>query len=252
MSGHSKWATIKRHKAKVDAARSNVISKALKDVMLAARHGGGNPDANFRLKMAIEKARASNVSVDGINRAIKRGTGEGGDGAQVEELTYEGYGPAGTAVIAEAATDNRNRTAGEVRFLFSRHGGKLAEVGAVSWMFEQKGVIVIDKGSLSEDDVLTLAIEAGAEDVKTEDDSYEIYTAVADLDSVRKQVEEAPGVTIVSAEIDRIPTTSVAVEGDDAETLLRLLDALEEHDDVTKVYSNFDIPEADLAKHAGE
>ena len=138
MAGHSKWSTVKRHKAKMDAMRSNIISKALREVMLAARHGGGNPDGNFRLKMAIEKARAANVALDSINRAIKRGTGELSDGAQVEELTYEGYGPGGTAVLVEAATDNRNRTAGEIRFIFSKHGGKLAEIGSVSWMFEQR------------------------------------------------------------------------------------------------------------------
>jgi YebC/PmpR family DNA-binding regulatory protein len=245
MAGHSKWATIKRHKAKMDAARSNVISKALKDVMLAARHGGGNPDGNFRLKVAIEKARGANVSVDSINRAIKRGTGEGGDGAAVEELTYEGYGPGGTAVLVEAATDNRNRTAGEVRFIFSKHGGKLAEIGAVSYLFEDKGVIVIEKGDLSEDDVLELGIDAGAEDVKTEDDAYVVYTTPSELDSVRQQIEKAPGVKITSAEVDKLPMTTVSVEGEDAEKVIRLLDALDDHDDVTKVYSNFDMPEED-------
>jgi YebC/PmpR family DNA-binding regulatory protein len=243
MSGHSKWATIKRHKAKVDAARSNVISKALRDVMLAARHGGGNPDGNFRLKMAIEKARAANVASDSINRAIKRGTGESGEGAQVEELTYEGYGPGGTAVLVEAATDNRNRTAGEIRFIFSKHGGKLAEIGSVSWMFEQKGVIVIEKGGLTEDDVLTIAIEAGAEDVRVEDESYVIYTAPGDLDAVRKRTEAVPGVVIESAEMDQSPTTTVSVEGENADKVIRLLEALDDHDDVTKVYSNFDMPE---------
>lgn len=243
MSGHSKWATIKRHKAKVDAARSNVISKALKDVMLAARHGGGNPDGNFRLKMAVDKARAANVSVDSISRAIKRGTGESGEGVQVEELIYEGYGPGGAAVLVEAATDNRNRTAGEIRFIFSKHGGKLADPGAVSWMFEEKGVITIDKGGLSEDDALALAIDSGAEDVKSEEDAYLIYTAPTDLDAVRKQIEGAPGVAITSAEVDKMPTTTVSVEDDDADKILKLLDALDEHDDVSKVYSNFDIPE---------
>lgn len=245
MSGHSKWATIKRHKAKVDAARSNVISKALKDVMLAARHGGGNPDGNFRLKMAVDKARAANVSVDSISRAIKRGTGESGEGVQVEELIYEGYGPGGAAVLVEAATDNRNRTAGEIRFIFSKHGGKLADPGAVSWMFEEKGVITIDKGGLSEDDALALAIDSGAEDVKSEEDAYLIYTAPTDLDAVRKQIEGAPGVAITSAEVDKMPTTTVSVEDDDADKILKLLDALDEHDDVSKVYSNFDIPEED-------
>ena len=191
------------------------------------------------------KARAANVSVDSINRAIKRGTGEGGDGAAVEEATYEGYGPGGTAVLVEAATDNRNRTAGEVRFIFSKHGGKLAEIGAVSYLFEDKGVIVIEKGDLSEDDVLELGIDAGAEDVKTEDDAYVVYTTPSELDSVRQQIEKAPGVKITSAEVDKLPMTTVSVEGEDAEKVIRLLDALDDHDDVTKVYSNFDMPEED-------
>lgn len=245
MAGHSKWANIKRHKAKMDAMRSNIISKALREVMLAARHGGGNPDGNFRLKLAIEKARAANVALDSINRAIKRGTGELSDGAQVEELTYEGYGPGGTAVLVEAATDNRNRTAGEIRFIFSKHGGKLGEIGSVSWMFEQKGVIVIEKGNLSEDDVLALAIEGGAEDVVLEDDSYVVYTAPGDLDSVRKQLEADERVVIQSAELDQTPKTTVSVEGEDAEKVMRLLEALDDHDDVTKVYSNFDTPEVE-------
>jgi YebC/PmpR family DNA-binding regulatory protein len=245
MAGHSKWSTVKRHKAKMDAMRSNIISKALREVMLAARHGGGNPDGNFRLKMAIEKARAANVALDSINRAIKRGTGELSDGAQVEELTYEGYGPGGTAVLVEAATDNRNRTAGEIRFIFSKHGGKLAEIGSVSWMFEQKGVIVIEKGELTEDDVLAMAIDGGAEDVREEDDSYVIYTAPQDLDSVRKHIETDARVVIQSAELDQTPKTTVSVQGEEAEKILRLLEALDEHDDVTKVYSNFDIPDVE-------
>ncbi|HHY75236.1 MAG TPA: YebC/PmpR family DNA-binding transcriptional regulator [Firmicutes bacterium] len=243
MAGHSKWANIKRHKAKMDAMRSNIISKALREVMLAARHGGGNPEANFRLKVAIERARAANVALDSINRAIKRGTGELNDGAQVEELMYEGYGPGGTAVLVEAATDNRNRTAGEIRYIFSKHGGKMAEIGSVSWMFEQKGVIVIEKGELTEDDVLAMAIEGGAEDVEVEEDSYVVYTAPGDLDSVRKHLEKDPRVVIQSAELDMTPKSTVTVEGEDAEKVIRLLEALDEHDDVTKVYSNFDTPE---------
>lgn len=243
MAGHSKWANIKRHKAKMDAMRSNIISKTLREVMLAARHGGGNPDGNFRLKIAIERARAANVALDSINRAIKRGTGELNDGAQVEELVYEGYGPGGTAVLVEAATDNRNRTAGEIRFIFSKHGGRLGEIGSVAWMFEQKGVIVIEKGNLTEDDVLTMAIEGGAEDVKEEDDSFVVYTAPSDLDSVRKHLQSDPRVVIQSAELDMTPKATVSVEGEEAERVIRLLEALDDHDDVTKVYSNFDMPD---------
>ncbi|QUL98482.1 MAG: YebC/PmpR family DNA-binding transcriptional regulator [Candidatus Fermentithermobacillus carboniphilus] len=246
MSGHSKWANIKRHKAKVDAQRSNIISKALRDIMLAARHGGGNPESNFRLKVAIERAREADVPLDSINRAIKRGTGEI-EGGQLEEITYEGYGPGGTAVLVEAATDNRNRTASEVRYIFSKHGGKLAEVGAVAWMFEQKGFIAIEKDGLSEDDALAMAIEAGALDLKTEDDSYEIYTRPEDVEAVKEKLE-ANGARVQVAEVTMVPKTTVRLEGDDAEKMLRLFDALEAHDDVSRVYANFDIPEEILRR----
>lgn len=245
MSGHSKWATIKRHKAKIDAARSGVISKALRDITLAARHGGGNPDGNLRLKIAIERARSSNVSVDSINRAIKRGTGEG-EGGPIEELTYECYGPGGTALLVEAATDNRNRTAGEVRYILSKHGGKLAEMGAVAWMFDQRGLITVDKEGLSEDDALAMAIDAGAEDMETEDDVYEIYTAPSDVFEVSQRLERS-GAKIQNAELTQVPKTSVSLEGDDAGKMLRLMEALEEHDDVSKVHSNFDISDETMA-----
>ncbi len=245
MSGHSKWATIKRHKAKMDAARSGVISKALRDITLAARHGGGNPDGNLRLKIAIERARSSNVSVDSINRAIKRGTGEG-EGGPIEELTYECYGPGGTALLVEAATDNRNRTAGEVRYILSKHGGKLAEMGAVAWMFDQRGLITVDKEGLSEDDALAMAIDAGAEDMETEDDVYEIYTAPSDVFEVSQRLERS-GAKIQNAELTQVPKTSVSLEGDDAGKMLRLMEALEEHDDVSKVHSNFDISDETMA-----
>jgi len=248
MSGHSKWANIKRHKAKVDAQRSNVISKALRDVMLAARHGGGNPEGNFRLKVAIERAREANVPLDSIARAIKRGTGELG-GGQIEEITYEGYGPGGTAILVEAATDNRNRTASEVRYIFSKHGGKLAEVGAVAWMFQQQGFISIDKDDLSEEDALAMAIDAGALDLKSEEDSYEIYTEPTDIEVVKGKLEKA-GARVQAAEVTMVPKTTIKLDGDDAEKMLRLMDALEEHDDVSRVYANFDIPEEILRKHS--
>lgn len=241
MSGHSKWHNIRLKKAKVDAQRSNIISKALRDVMLAARHGGGKSEGNFRLKIAIERARAANVTLDGINRAIKRGTGEGEGGALLE-LTYEAYGPGGTAILIEAATDNRNRTASDIRFICSKHGGRLAEVGAVAWMFEQKGLVVLDKEGLSEDDALALAIDAGAEDVKSVEDVYEIYTGPSDLESVRNKLEDAKA-RIVSSELTMVPKTSVVLEGDDADMMLRLLDALEGQDDVSNVHTNFDMPE---------
>lgn len=248
MSGHSKWANIKRRKAKMDAQRSNVISKALRDIMLAARQGGGNPESNFRLKVAIQRAKEANVSLDSINRAIKRGTGEI-TGGQLDEVTYEGYGPGGTAVLIEAATDNRNRTASEIRHIFSKHGGKMAEVGAVAWMFEQKGFISIEKGNISEDDALAMAIDAGALDLKSEEESYEIYTDPRDLEKVRAKLEEY-GARVQVAEVTMVPKTTVKLDGEDADKMLRLFDALESQDDVSRVYANFDIPEEILNRNA--
>ncbi|HHY17660.1 MAG TPA: YebC/PmpR family DNA-binding transcriptional regulator [Firmicutes bacterium] len=248
MSGHSKWANIKRKKAKVDAQRSNIISKALRDVMLAARHGGGNPDTNFRLKMAIDKARQANVPMDSITRSVKRGTGEV-EGGQIEEITYEGYGPGGVAVLAEAATDNRNRTASEIRHLFSKYGGKLAEVGAVAWTFDQRGYIVIEKRDLTEEDALEMCIEAGALDMQTEEDIYEVFTEPTELEQVKVKLEET-GAAVQTAELTMLPKTYVNLDGDDASKMLTLFDLLESHDDVSRVYANFDIPEDILDQNA--
>lgn len=245
MSGHSKWATIKRHKAKMDAARSGVISKALRDVTLAARHGGGNPDANLRLKIAIDRARSANVNLDSINRAVKRGTGDG-EGGPLEELTYECYGPGGTAILVEAATDNRNRTAGEIRYILSKNGGKLAEMGAVAWMFDQKGLITVDREGVTENDALSLAVDAGAEDMETEEDVYEIYTAPSEVFEVSQRLEQG-GAKIQNAELTQIPKTTVELEGEDAEKMLRLMEILEEHDDVSKVHANFDMSDETMA-----
>jgi YebC/PmpR family DNA-binding regulatory protein len=244
MSGHSKWHNIRLKKAKADAAKSSVTSKALRDIMLAARQSGGNPEGNFKLKIAIERARANNVSLDSVNRAIKRGTGEG-EGGSLEELTYEAYGPGRTAILIEAATDNRNRTASEIRFICSKHGGRMAELGAVSWMFEEKGLIELDREGLSENDALALAIDAGAEDMKSEDEVYEIYTAPADLEEVRNRLETAEA-KIVSSDLTMIPKTTVVLEGEEADKMLRLLDALEEQDDVLRVHTNFDSPGEDV------
>jgi len=248
MSGHSKWANIKRRKAKMDAQRSNVISKALRDIVLAARQGGGNPESNFRLKVAIQRAKEANVSLDSINRAIKRGTGEIA-GRQLDEVTYEGYGPGGTAVLIEAATDNRNRTASEIRHIFSKHDGKMAEVGAVAWMFEQKGFISVEKENISEDDALAMAIDAGALDLKSEEESYEIYTEPRDLEKVRAKLEEY-GAKVQVAEVTMVPKTTVKLDGEDADKMLRLFDALESQDDVSRVHANFDIPEEILNRNA--
>lgn len=195
----------------------------------------------MRLKIAIERARNANVSLDSINRAIKRGTGEGG-GTQLEELTYEAYGPGGTAILIKAATDNRNRTASEIRFICSKHGGRMAEVGAVAWMFEQKGIIEVNKKGMSEDDVLALAIDAGALDMMPEDDVYQVYTSPSELDSVRAKLESG-GAEVVSADLTMVPKTTVTLEGEDAEKMVRLLEALDEQDDVSEVYTNFDMPE---------
>lgn len=241
MSGHSKWHNIRLKKAKTDAAKSSITSKCLRDIMLAARQGGGNPDANFRLKIAIERARENNVASDSIARAIKRGTGEG-DGGPMEELTYEAYGPGGAAILVQAATDNRNRTASEIRYIFSKHGGRLAELGSVSWMFEQKGVIELNKEGLSEDDAFALAIDAGAEDVQTEDEVYEIYTAPAELESVRNKIEAA-GVKVASSDLTMVPKTTVKLTAEDEEKIIRLLEALEDQDDVSRVHTNYEGPE---------
>ena len=248
MSGHSKWANIKRKKAKVDAQRSNIISKALRDVMLAARHGGGNPDTNFRLKMAIDKAKQANVPMDSINRSVKRGIGDV-EGGQIEEITYEGYGPGGVAVLAEAATDNRNRTASEIRHIFSKHGGKLAEIGAVAWMFDQRGYIEIGRSGLTEEEALEMCIEAGALDMQTGEDVFEVYSDPAELEQVKIRLEEA-GADVQTAGLTMLPKTYVNLDGDDAAKMLTLFDLLESHDDVSRVYANFDIPEDILDQNA--
>jgi len=249
MSGHSKWANIRHRKAKGDAQKGNVYSKMAKEVMVAARHGGGNPDGNFRLKVAIQKARDFNVPWDNIQRAIKRGTGEL-EGVTLEELTYEGYGPGGVAVVVEVLTDNRNRTASDLRFIFSKSGGNLAESGATSWLFKPKGSIMIDRTTVSEDDLMMMALDAGAEDLLPgDDDTFEVTTAPDSLNDV-EQYLRSHGATVVSSELARAPQTTVQVTGRDAELTLRLMETLEDHDDVQKVFSNFDISDEELAKHA--
>lgn len=247
MAGHSKWTNIKRKKAKVDAEKSNVTAKAVRDVMLAAKDGGGNPDTNFRLKVAMDKARAANVSNDSINRAIKRGTGETGENLEIEELVYEAYGPGGTAIMVEAATDNRNRTAGDVRHILTKNGAKLAEVGSVSWLFDQRGLIEFKAEDADEDDVLMAALEAGALDVESDDGEYTVYTEAQQLDTVKKAFDEE-GFEIDIWELTMVPKTTVSVDDDDAEKTLKLVDALEEHDDVVKVHVNFDIPDEVMAR----
>ncbi|MCR4398332.1 MAG: YebC/PmpR family DNA-binding transcriptional regulator [Firmicutes bacterium] len=251
MSGHSKWANIKHKKAKTDAQRGQAFSKVTKEIIVAARHGGGNPEANLRLKAAIQKAREINLPMENINRAIKRGTGEL-EGVQYEELTYEGYGPAGVAIMVEITTDNRNRAASDIRYIFSKHGGNLGESGSVSWMFRKTGYIAVDKGDcpLSEDDLMMAALDAGASDFQVEEDTYEVFTDPESLESVREALRRK-GVKPQVAEVTMMPLSTVTLTGDDAAKVLRLMDALEEHGDVQRVHANFNIPQADMEKYAG-
>jgi YebC/PmpR family DNA-binding regulatory protein len=248
LAGHSKWHNIRNKKAKMDAKRGQIFTKLIREITVAARQGGGDPEFNPRLRIAIEKAKQANMPAENIERAIKRGTGEL-EGVTYEEVSYEGYGPEGVAIIVEAVTDNRNRTTSEVRHIFTKHGGNLGSSGCVSFLFEDKGVILVPKSEYEEEEIFEKAIEAGAEDMLTEDSEfYEIRTAPQDLYSVKEALENQ-GVKIEKAELTKIPSTEVEIKDQNtAEKLMKLLDALEENDDVQKVYSNFDIPEELLAK----
>jgi len=246
MSGHSKWATIKRKKAATDQARGKVFSKYIKEITIAARHGGGDVEANPRLRTAIAAAKAVNMPASNIERAVKRGTGEI-EGVHIEEAHYEGYGPGGAALLVEVATDNRNRTTGDVRHLFTKHGGKLGEAGSVAHMFKACGLIVVERSAAAEETLMEAALDAGADDVETGLESYEITTPMACLEVV-KDALAARKIPVASAELTKLASLHVAVDGKEAEALLRLVDALEEHDDVQKVYSNFDISEELIAR----
>ena len=248
MSGHSKWSSIKHKKGAADAKRGKLFTKLARAITIAARDGGGNPDANPALALAVQKARDASMPKDNIQRAIDRGTGEGADAAAIESVTYEGYGPGGAAILVEALTDNRNRTGSEVRHLFDRHGGSLGEPGSVAWQFENRGVVLVDGGRYGEDDLMP-AIDAGAEDVKEDGDLLKVTTAATDLAAVRSSLEDA-GVEVQSAELSMEPKTTVEVEEGEAPGLLRLMDALEEQDDVDSVHANFDVPEEILEKVA--
>lgn len=247
MSGHSKWANIKHKKAKADAERGRIFTRIGRELMVAVKHGGPDPNSNLRLKMAIEKARSVNMPNDNIMRVIARASGSQ-DGADYEELVYEGYGPGGVAVMLEILTDNRNRTAAEIRHIFSRHGGNLGETGCVAWMFSQKGSLVLNRADLSKtpDEAILDALEAGAEDVKEDEDSLQIITDPADFGTVRENLANQ-GYTFSEAEITRIPQTTVELQGKDAEQMLKLMEELEEQDDVQEVYANFEIPDEVLA-----
>jgi YebC/PmpR family DNA-binding regulatory protein len=247
MSGHSKWATIKRKKGATDAKRSNMYAKLLRAVEVAAREGGGNVEGNMTLASAVDKARSFSVPSDNIERAIKRGTGADEDGARYEELFYEGYASGGVALLIEALTDNRNRTGQEVRHAFTRNNGNMGDQGSTAWMFTRRGVIVVEKADAPEEDrMLELALEAGADDLRDSESSWEISTAPADLRSV-SQALEAAGVSVFSAEITMVPQTTIPVEGGEARAVLGLIEALEDLDDVQAVYANFDISEELMA-----
>jgi YebC/PmpR family DNA-binding regulatory protein len=242
MSGHSKWHSIKHKKGAADKARGKLFAKLIRQIEVAAREGGGDADANPTLRSMVQKARDASVPVDTIERAVKRGTGEL-EGVRYEPVTYEGYAPNGVAVLAECLTDNRNRTGQEVKNVFTRNGGSLAEPGAVSWQFERKGVIILEKAAATEDDLMNAALDAGAEDITDQGDTWEVTTSPTELHAVRSALDTA-GVVVTSSELTMLPTTSVPLgEETDARAVLRVIDALEEHDDVQNVYANFDIPD---------
>jgi len=247
MSGHSKWATFRRKKEATDTKRSNMYAKLLRAVEVAAREGGGSIDGNMTLASAVEKARSFSVPGDNIERAIKRGTGELSDGARYEEVIYEGYAPGGVALLLETLTDNRNRTAQDVRHAFTRNGGNLGETGSTAWMFSRKGVILIEKTAAPDEErLLELALEAGADDLSDSESTWEITTDPGALRTVRQDIEAA-GVPMVSAELTMVPQNTVPVEGSQAKAVLSLLEALDDLDDVQNVYANFDIPEEVMA-----
>ena len=243
MSGHSKWSSIKHKKGAADAKRGQLFTKLTRALIVAAKDGGPDPASNLALQNAIEKARAASMPKDNIERAIARGSGTGADAAAYEQISYEGYGPGGVAVYVDVLTDNRNRTAGDVRHIFARHDGNLAESGAVAWLFERKGVVLVDRDSTDEDELTLAAADAGAEDVADEGSSFEVTCAPEDLQAARVGLEAA-GIAVTDAEVTMLPKTTVAVEDETvARKVLKLIDGLEENDDVQDVYANFDIPE---------
>ena len=245
MSGHSKWHTIKHKKGALDAKRGKIFTKLIKEITVAARTGGsGDVDANARLRKAVTDAKGQNMPNDTIDRAIKRGTGEL-EGVSYDEITYEGYGVGGVAVLVETMTDNRNRTVAELRHIFSKNGGNLGEAGSVAWMFDKKGYIVVDKADKSEDELFDIAIEAGADDMQDDGDVFEIFTAPENFEAVHDAIKAA-GVEPQAAEISMIPQNYISLEGGDAKQMLKLYEAIDDNDDVQKVYANFDIDESEM------
>jgi YebC/PmpR family DNA-binding regulatory protein len=239
MSGHSKWSSIKHKKAATDAKRGKIFTRFIRELTIAARAGGGDPESNSRLRHAIDGARAANMPSDNIKKAVQRGTGEL-EGVNYEELSYEGYGPGGIAILVEAMTDNKNRTVSEVRYVFNKYNGNLGEQGCVSWMFTRKGMVIVPTSAIGEDELMEIVLENGAEDMKKEGDNYEISTSTEDFDKVH-QALKAKNIAIESAEISKVPSTYIKLEGRQAEQMLKLYDKLEELEDVQNVWANFDI-----------
>ena len=248
MSGHSKWATTKRKKAAIDAKRGKMFTKLIKEITIAAREGGGDPAGNPRLRLAVDNAKSANMPQDNIDRAIKKATGEL-EGVTYHEFTYEGYASGGIALLVEVATDNKNRTVAEVRHLFSKGGGTLAETGSVAWMFNRKGVITLPKQGKTEDEILEIILDAGADDLQTEEDFFEIQTSIESFELVRKALAEK-NINIENASLQWIAQNYVRASGEDAEKVVNLIESLEESDDVQNVYSNADIDEESINKSA--
>ncbi len=250
MSGHSKWSSIKHKKAATDAKRGKIFTKIIKEITVAARTGGGDLDGNARLRTAIDAAKAANMPKNNIENAIKKGTGEL-PGVIYEEITYEGYGPGGIAIMIEALTDNKRRTVAEIRHVLDKHGGNLGETGCVGWMFDRRGSIIVSKEGVGEDEIFDKALESGAEDVQDGDDSWEIYTSSTEIETVRGNLEVA-GVTIENYELTQIPQNSIKIDGKNAMKMLKLMEAIEDNDDVQNVYANFDIADEIIdAFHSG-
>jgi YebC/PmpR family DNA-binding regulatory protein len=248
VSGHSKWAQIKHKKAHVDVKKGKAFTKIVKEISIAARLGGGDPAGNPRLRTAIEKAKEVNMPHDNIKRAVMKGTGEL-PGVSYEETLYEGYGPGGTAILLEVLTDNRNRTSADIRHILAKNGGNLGEAGCVSWMFTKKGYILVEKTRIDEDTLMSVALEAGAEDMRNDpkEDNYEIITASEDIGKVKNAIEAA-GITVSLSEITMLPKSYVILDENSAEQMMRLVELLEDHDDVQNVYTNFDVPDEVIAK----
>ncbi|MBN1663321.1 MAG: YebC/PmpR family DNA-binding transcriptional regulator [Deltaproteobacteria bacterium] len=247
MSGHSKWSTIKRKKGAIDAKRGKIFTKLIKEITLAARLGGGDAEANSRLRQAIMAAKEENMPKDNIDRAIKKGIGGGEGGSSYEEITYEGYGPGGVAVLVEVMTDNKNRTVAEIRHIFSKSGGNLGENGCVAWIFEKKGSIIFDKKAVDEDELMELVLDAGAEDVREEDDELQVITDPGSYEKVRKVISDK-GLKYVTASIGMVPQNSVKLEAGKAEQMLKMMERLEDNDDVQNVWANFDISDEIMEK----